>query len=137
MTDANRNVPWVPTDDPRIAEREVKEVRAELADTVEELAHRLDVPARLRDKRHVTAQRVQQQVLHARDVVNQRAPGLSRTLQQQLTHARDVVSQRAPALSRTLQQQPALAAAIALVVVSLLTRRLRRRTHRKDEDGTR
>ena len=115
MTDADRNVPWVPSDDPRVVEREVKEVRAELADTVEELAHRLDVPARLRDKRDVTAQRVQQQV----------------------THARDVVAQRAPALSRMLRQQPALAAVIAFLVASLLGRRLRRRTHRKDEDGTR
>jgi hypothetical protein len=137
MTDANRNVPWVPSDDPRVAEREVKEVRAELADTVEELAHRLDVPARLRDKRDATTQRVQQQVTHAREVVNQRAPELSRTVQQQVAHARDVVNERAPALTRTLRQQPALAAVIALIVVSLLARSLRRRTHRKDEDGTR
>lgn len=137
MSDADRNVPWVPSNDPHIAEREVKEVRAELADTVEELAHRLDVPARLRDKRDVTAQRVQQQVTHARDAVAQRAPELSRTLQQQATHARDVVNQRAPALSRTLRQRPGLAALIGLIVVTLLARRLRRRTHRKDEDGTR
>jgi hypothetical protein len=137
MTDADRNVPWVPSDDPRVVEREVKEVRAELADTVEELAHRLDVPARLRDKRDVTTQRVQQQVTHARDVVAERAPELSRTVQQQATHAREVVAKRAPELSRILRQQPALAAVIAFFVVSLLARRIRRRTHRKGEDGTR
>ena len=112
MSDADRNVPWVPSDDPRVAEREVEQVRAELADTVEELAHRLDVPARLRDKRDATTRRVQEQVAHAREVL-------------------------APVLSRALQERPGLVVAVVLAVVSLLASRLRRRTHREDEDGTR
>jgi Protein of unknown function (DUF3618) len=101
--------------------RDAEQVRSELADTVEELAHRLDVPARMRDKRDETARRVQAQV----------------------THAREVVAQRAPVLSRRAQQRPGLVAAVALVMVFLLINRLRR-THRdhkdrdrKDRDGTR
>jgi hypothetical protein len=80
-----------------------------------------------RDKRDETAHRVQGQV----------------------THAREVVVQRAPALSRTVRQRPGLAAAVAIAMVFLLVGRLLQRSHRedrvhregredrKDRDGTR
>jgi hypothetical protein len=99
--------------DPR---REVDELRAELGDTVEELAHRVDVPTRLREKRTETVQRAQAQV----------------------THAREVVAQRAPAVEGALREHPGLVGGGAVALGYLLLRRVRRRKHRKEEaDGTR
>jgi hypothetical protein len=43
---------------------EIEELRAELGETVEELARRADVPSRLREKREETAQRVHEQLAH-------------------------------------------------------------------------
>jgi hypothetical protein len=101
------------------------ELRAELGDTVEELTHRADVPGRVRAKREETAERVQEQV----------------------AQAREVIAQRAPEVRDTVRERPALLGGIALVLSYLLVGRLRRRrrartdpntrTRRKDGHGTR
>lgn len=84
------------------------ELRAELGDTVEELAHRADVPTRLRAKRAEAAQRVQEQV----------------------AHAREIVAQTAPSVQGTVRERPGVASSIAVVLVILLISLLRRRRRR-------
>jgi len=102
-----------PRETPQETHREVEELRAELGDTVEELAHRVDVPARLREKRAETTERVQAQV----------------------THAREVVAERAPAVQGALRERPALVGGVGVALGYLLLRRARRRKHRKEESG--
>ncbi|GAA5134258.1 DUF3618 domain-containing protein [Pseudonocardia adelaidensis] len=100
-----------------VVERDVEQLRAELGDTVEELVHRADVPQRLREKRAETAERVQAQV----------------------AHAREVVTEKAPAVENAVRQRPLVVGGVlaALLLLSLRSLR-RRRTHRKeDTDGTR
>ncbi|MHA6625610.1 DUF3618 domain-containing protein [Pseudonocardia sichuanensis] len=109
-----------PAGTPQDTRREVEELRSELGDTVEELAHRVDVPARLREKRAETTERVQAQV----------------------THAREVVAERAPAAQEALRERPALVAGVGVVLGYLLLRALRgrksrRRNRKEDADGTR
>lgn len=55
---------------------DVDELRAEIGETVAELAYRADVPARAREKRDETVQRVQAQVGRAQAVVTDKAPAL-------------------------------------------------------------
>jgi ElaB/YqjD/DUF883 family membrane-anchored ribosome-binding protein len=94
---------------------ELGELRAELGDTVEELAHRADVPSRLREKRDETTQRVQEQV----------------------AHARDTIVETAPIVQSTLRERPALVSGIAIALTFLLISLLRRRGNREETDGTR
>jgi ElaB/YqjD/DUF883 family membrane-anchored ribosome-binding protein len=103
-------------DTPQDTRREVEELRAELGDTVEELAHRVDVPSRLREKRAETTERVQAHV----------------------AQAREVVAERGPAVQDALRERPALVGGIGVAIGYLLLRALRRRKNRKeDADGTR
>lgn len=99
------------------ARREVEELRSELGDTVEELVHRVDVPARLREKRDETTARVQTQVTHAREVVT------------------EAVAEKAPAVQGALRERPALVGAVAALVALLLLRRVRRRKNRTIEES--
>jgi hypothetical protein len=101
---------------------ELNGLRAELGDTVEELAHRLDVPARVRAKRDET----------------------TAWLREQLVQARAVLAKKAPAVEAALRDRPGLVGGITLVLSYLLVSRLRRRKRRrrtaaagKDGDGTR
>jgi hypothetical protein len=116
-TGADRGAERAPGDrTPEKLRGDLVELRAELGETVEELAHRADVPARLRDKRAETKQRVQEQV----------------------TQARKTIADTAPAVRSNLREQPALvsglAAALTFLLISLMRRRRRRR---KEGDGTR
>ncbi|MBN9099941.1 MULTISPECIES: DUF3618 domain-containing protein [unclassified Pseudonocardia] len=52
------------------------ELRADLGETVEELAHRADVPARAKEKRDEVVGRVQEQAATARTMVAGKAPFL-------------------------------------------------------------
>ena len=109
-----------PAGTPQDTRREVEELRSELGDTVEELAHRVDVPTRLREKRAETTERVQAQV----------------------TQVREVVAERAPAVQDALRERPALVGGIGVALGYLLLRALRRRKGRRknrkeDLDGTR
>lgn len=108
-----------PADSARTPEElrsDLTELRAELGDTVEELAHRVDVPARVRAKKEEATERVQEQVAQAREVIAQKAPGVQ----------------------QALRERPALVGGIALVVSYLLVGRLRgRRRARADVKGRR
>jgi hypothetical protein len=88
---------------------ELDTLRAELGETVEELAHRVDVPARVRAKREETTARVQEQVVQAREVI----------------------AEKAPTVEAALRDRPGLVAGIALVLSYLLVSRLRRRKARR------
>lgn len=94
---------------------DIGELRADLGDTVEELAHRVDVPSRVRAKREETTEQVQQQ----------------------LTQARALVAEKAPAAQTAVREQPAIAGAIALVLSYLLVSRLRRRSAKRNRRATR
>jgi hypothetical protein len=103
-------------DTPQETRREVDQLRSDLGDTVQELAHRVDVPSRMRDKRVETTERVQAQVIHAREVV----------------------AERAPAVQGALRERPALVGGVGVALGYLVLRRVRRRKHRKEEsDGAR
>ncbi|MGQ0574566.1 MAG: DUF3618 domain-containing protein [Pseudonocardia sp.] len=52
--------PVVDTRDPDVLRTELDERRRALGDTVEELAHRADVPARMRDRKDETVTRVRE-----------------------------------------------------------------------------
>lgn len=88
---------------------ELGELRAELGETVEALAHRVDVPARVRARREEATDRVQQQV----------------------TQAREVLAQKAPQVENAVRERPAVVGGIALALVVLLVNRLRRRGRTK------
>jgi hypothetical protein len=94
---------------PEELREELDTLRSELGETVEELAHRVDVPARVRAKREETTARVQEQV----------------------TQAREVIAEKAPTVEAALRDRPGLVAAIALVLSYLLVSRLRRRKARR------
>lgn len=94
---------------PEELRNDLGELRAELGDTVEELTHRVDVPARVRAKREETTAQVQEQV----------------------AHARAVLAEKAPAVETTLRERPAVAGGIALVLSYLLVSRMRRRKARR------
>jgi len=94
---------------PEELREELDTLRAELGETVEELAHRVDVPARVRAKREETTARVQEQV----------------------TQAREVIAEKAPTVEAALRDRPGLVAGIALVLSYLLVSRLRRRKARR------
>jgi ElaB/YqjD/DUF883 family membrane-anchored ribosome-binding protein len=94
--------------------RDLEEVRAELGETVEELAHRADVPARVRAKR---------------DEMTQQA-------RLQMTHAREVVAEKAPVVKQAARERPWLLACGALLV-GMIIGKLRGRRNRKAGDGTR
>jgi ElaB/YqjD/DUF883 family membrane-anchored ribosome-binding protein len=88
---------------------DIGELRSELGDTVEELVHRVDVPARLREKKDETTERVQQQV----------------------TQAREVIAEKAPAVDTALRERPgAVAGGVAVLLGLLMMRRRRRRRAR-------
>jgi hypothetical protein len=103
-----------PPDDrsPEELRADLGELRVELGETVQELAHRVDVPAQVRAKRAEATERVQQQV----------------------AHARKVLADKAPAVDRTLRERPGLVAVGAAIVGALLLlRRRRRRSRRRAE----
>ena len=90
-------------------------------DTVQELAHRADVPQRLREKRAEVSERMQAQVAHAREVVAEQAPAVEKAVRE-----------------RPLVVGGVLAALLFLFVRILFVRSMRRRARRKeDADGTR
>ena len=81
-------------------------LRTDLGDTVEELANRVDVPARVRAKRDETTEKLQHQV----------------------ERARGVLAERAPAVEKAISGRPVVVGAVAVLAALLLVRGLRRRS---------
>jgi ElaB/YqjD/DUF883 family membrane-anchored ribosome-binding protein len=101
--------------DPKTDElrRDLDEVRAELGETVEELAHRADVPARVRAKRdEMTAQ-----------------------ARLQVAHAKEVVAEKAPVVKQAARERPWLVAGLALVIGMIIAKLSARRNRKRN--GTR
>lgn len=62
---------------------DMEELRGELGDTVEELTHRVDVPARVRARREETAERTRAQVARARSALDEKAPAVGAAVREQ------------------------------------------------------
>ena len=75
---------------------EVGEIRAELGDTVEELAHRLDAPARVRAKKEEAVARLQETKDQAAHRVQQRAEKVRGVLADKVGQARTAYGEKAP-----------------------------------------
>lgn len=85
---------------------EIDELRHELGDTVAELAHRVDVPARVRARRDESADRTRVR----------------------LARARTALEEKAPPVGRAVRDRPALVAGavLGLPLMLLVARRVRR-----------
>ena len=67
-----------PDDRPESERRaDMEELRGELGDTVQELVHRVDVPARVRAQREETATRARAQLARAQSALDEKAPAVS------------------------------------------------------------
>lgn len=115
----------------------IAHTREQLADTVEELVHEIDLPARVMDKAHQSKEAVQVKV----DEVKQQLHRGSETVQdkaekatwraknltrQALAKLSPPVARRAKGLMAAVRQKPAPAAVAALGILVVLRRLLRR-----------
>ena len=124
--------------------------RAELGDTVEELAHRVDVPAQVRAKKDDTLAKLQDAKVEAsrrvhegtekvKAAIAEKAPVVQQHVNKAVADARPVVqekvaqghallAQKAPPVERTLREKPGIVAgvAVALVVLLIVTSRKRK-----------
>ena len=116
--------------------------RAELGDTVGELAHRVDVPAQVRAKKDDTLAKLQDAKVQAsrrvhegtekvKAVIAEKAPVVQQHVNKAIADARPVVqekvaqgqallAQKAPPVERTLREKPGLVAGVAVALVVLL-----------------
>ena len=117
--------------------QDIERTRAELGQTVEALAHKVDVPARVKDKMHDTKQTVQAKAEQATQQLQQTTPALQakaaemasqaeRLIHQALDKLPPPVAQRIEPLIATARQRPLPAAAVAVVALLVLRRLLRR-----------
>lgn len=124
--------PVVDARDPDALRADLEERRKELGDTVEELAHRADVPARMREKKDESVARVQQTVAQTTERVQQTVATTSRRIRQEAGRAQKTLAEKAPALNAAVRkQQRAILAGTAAVVMFLLVRARRRRRARR------
>ncbi|MFN2479605.1 MAG: DUF3618 domain-containing protein [Pseudonocardiaceae bacterium] len=118
--------------------KDIERTRAQLGDTVEALAHKVDVPARVKDKMHdtketvqVKAEEVTLQVLEATAVLQAKAVEVAqqteRLIYQALEKMPPPVAARIEPLVVAARQRPLAAAAVAVAVLLVLRRLLRRK----------
>ena len=116
--------------------QDIERTRAQLGDTVEALAHKADVPARVKDKVHDTKETVQlkaeevtEHVLEGTEALQARATEMAsqteRLIHQALEKLPPPVAQRIEPLIATARQRPLPAAVIAVAVLLVLRRLLR------------
>ena len=104
-------------------EQEIEQTRGELADTVEALAYKADVPARARERATAVKERATESAAHAAHAARERADQAAQVARQradQAVHA----AQEAPPRTRALAGGVA-AALVAVGAVWLLVRRRR------------
>jgi uncharacterized protein DUF3618 len=117
--------------------QDIERTRAQLGDTVEALAHKADVPARVRDKVHDTKQTMQakteeltQHALEGTAALQAKAGEVAlraqRLIDQAIAALPPPVAARVEPLMATVRQRPLPAAAVAIVVLFVLRRLLRR-----------
>jgi hypothetical protein len=108
--------------------QDIERTREQLGDTVEALAHKADVPARVKDKVHDTQQSVQvkaeeamQQVLEGTEALQARAGEVAlqaeRWVQQALEKLPPPVAERIEPLIVRARQRPLPTAAVAVAVL--------------------
>lgn len=118
--------------------KDIERTRAQLGHTVEALAHKVDVPARVKDKMHDTKETVQvkaevvtQQVLERTAALQAKASEVTqqaeRLIHETLEKLPLPVAARIEPLVVAARQQPLAAAAIAVGVLLVLRRLLRRK----------
>ncbi|HZA17679.1 MAG TPA: DUF3618 domain-containing protein [Pseudonocardiaceae bacterium] len=116
--------------------QDIERTRAQLGDTVEALAHKADVPARVKDKVHDTKETVQlkaeevtEHVLEGTEALQARATEMAsqteRLIHQALEKLPPPVAQRIEPLIATARQRPLPAAVVAVAVLLVLRRLLR------------
>ncbi len=116
--------------------QDIERTRAQLGDTVEALAHKADVPARVKDKVHDTKETVQlkaeevtEHVLEGTEALQAKAADMAsqteRLIHQALEKLPPPVAQRIEPLIATARQRPLPAAAVAVAVLLVLRRLLR------------
>ncbi|MGB8960510.1 MAG: DUF3618 domain-containing protein [Pseudonocardiaceae bacterium] len=117
--------------------KDIERTRAQLGATVEALAHKADVPARVKDKVQDTKETVQGkaeevtlQVLEGTAVLQAKAGELAqqadRLLREALEKLPPPVAERIEPLVTAAKQRPLIAAAVAVVVLWVLRGLLRR-----------
>jgi hypothetical protein len=117
--------------------QDIERTREQLGDTVEALAHQVDMPARVHDKVRDTKQTVQvkaeevtQHVLEGTEVLQATADEVAlraeRLIHQALEKLPPPVAARIEPLIVRARQQPLPAAAVAVAVLLVLRRLLRR-----------
>ncbi|HEX8761402.1 MAG TPA: DUF3618 domain-containing protein [Pseudonocardiaceae bacterium] len=117
--------------------QDIERTRKQLGDTAEALAHKADVPARVKDKVHDTKQTVQVKAEQATQRLRESTPALQakaaemtsqaeRQMRQALDKLPPPVAQRIEPLIATARQRPLPAAAVAVVALLVLRRLLRR-----------
>jgi hypothetical protein len=118
MTDAT------PSDkSPEQLRAEVGEMRAELGDTVEELAHRVDVPAQVRAKKEDTLARLQATRVEAAHRVHEGADKVRAVLADKVGQATTAYSEKAPpAVQQWVEHARAVVAEKAPVVQQQLSK---------------
>ena len=110
--------------------QDIERTREQLGDTVEALAHQVDVPARVKETVHVKAQEVTQHVLEGTGAVQAKVAEVSQRAEQLMDQGLDKlpppVTARIEPLMAALRQRPLLAATVAVGVLWVLRRLLRR-----------
>jgi predicted transcriptional regulator len=118
--------------------QDIERTREQLGDTVEALAYKADVPARLKDKVHdtketvqVKAEEVTHQLLEDTGALQARAGEVARQvdhlIHQALSKLPPPVAARVEPLIATARQRPLPAAAVAVLALLVLRRLFRRK----------
>jgi hypothetical protein len=117
--------------------QDIERTRAQLGDTVEALAHKADVPARVKDKVHdtketvqVKAEEVTQHVLEGTEALQAKAGEMAsqaeHLIRQALGKLPPPVAARIEPLVAAVRQRPLPAAAVAVGMLLMLRRLLRK-----------
>ena len=110
--------------------QDIERTREQLGDTVEALAHKIDVPARVKETMHVKAEEVTQHVLEGTGAVQSKVAEVSQRAEQLIDQGLDKlpppVAARIEPLMAALRQRPLLAATVVVGVLWVLRRLLRR-----------
>lgn len=121
--------------------QDIERTREQLGDTVEALAHKIDVPARVKETMHVKAEEVTRQVqakaeevtqhvLESTGAVQSKVAEVSQRAEQLIDQGLDKlpppVAARIEPLMAALRQRPLLVATVVVGVLWVLRRLLRR-----------
>jgi hypothetical protein len=117
--------------------RDIERTREQLGETVEALAHKVDVPVRMQEKVHETketvqvkAQEVTQHLIESTGTLQAKAGEVTQhadhLVQEALVKLPPPVAARIEPLIAAAKQRPLLAAAVAVGVLLVLRRLLRR-----------